>query len=275
MHRASVGLLIGITLALGHASGAKLRAQQPMRVSSARDSVMPRYRLRLLGVFDAATGTALSNAEVLDVRTGTSHLTNTSGLVALDFIPDGGALVRIRKLGFDPVTRFVAISPQDTTPVTETLTPSVQRLPGVSIQDSSPKYLSPALREFEERRHLGFGHFIAEAELRKKDNLSFPTVISGLPGLMVSCYSRLSPWGCVAVSTRLVSKMAFSVGQPCGISVYQDGIPLQSVQDRDLLKMATQNYAGVEFYAGAAEIPVQYNATGNACGVLLLWTRER
>ena len=34
-------------------------------------------------------------------------------------------------------------------------------------------------------------------------------------------------------------------------------------------------YAGVEYYPGGASTPLQFNATDAACGVLVLWTRER
>ena len=57
--------------------------------------------------------------------------------------------------------------------------------------------------------------------------------------------------------------------------MYQDGIPISPLDQRDLLRMHTYDYGAVEFYAGGAETPVEFNATGNSCGVLLLWSRER
>ena len=35
------------------------------------------------------------------------------------------------------------------------------------------------------------------------------------------------------------------------------------------------DYAAVEYYAGGATVPLQYNQTGGGCGVLVLWTREK
>jgi hypothetical protein len=56
--------------------------------------------------------------------------------------------------------------------------------------------------------------------------------------------------------------------------VYLDGI-LVNKDDRDLEKMRTDQFGGIEAYMGAATIPTLYNKTGSACGVLLFWTRER
>jgi hypothetical protein len=39
--------------------------------------------------------------------------------------------------------------------------------------------------------------------------------------------------------------------------------------------MPVDDYAAVEFYAGAETYPMWISPTNNDCGVLLLWTRER
>jgi hypothetical protein len=41
----------------------------------------------------------------------------------------------------------------------------------------------------------------------------------------------------------------------------------------DLAKFNPLDLEGMEVYRSAAEIPPEYNATGSACGVILLWTR--
>ena len=44
---------------------------------------------------------------------------------------------------------------------------------------------------------------------------------------------------------------------------------------RTIEKLRVEEFAGIEFYAGGASVPVQYNKTGSSCGVLLLWSRMR
>jgi hypothetical protein len=75
----------------------------------------------------------------------------------------------------------------------------------------------------------------------------------------------------VATSGRQSSRFAI-LGGACPADVYIDGL---IVSDNNLEQMRVDQFAAVEFYAGGARTPVQYNKTDSNCGVLLLWTRER
>jgi len=133
---------------------ASIASAQVAATAAPKGDSLPLYRLRLLGVYDSETSEAVSSAEVTDLKSGASGTTNRSGLVSLHFLPVGGALVRIRKVGYTPVTLFVTISPTDTAPLTEVLTRSVRTLPVVTTRDSTVKWVSPGLRGFEERTHM-------------------------------------------------------------------------------------------------------------------------
>jgi hypothetical protein len=260
-------LALGIAVALPSvASPRALVAQSP----GAAASLAP-YRHRLLGVFDGQTGEPIEGAQVTDALNKVSALTTKTGTVTLAFLPDGGSLVRIQKLGYEPATILAAISPSDTVPLTVVLTAVARTLPTVVTTDSSPRYRSPTLREFEERRRSGAGgHFVSEAELRKHDNQKMTSLIRTFPGLRVNC-SRTGVTACFATSTRQVSKLALS-GGPCRPDIYMDGVPSP---DDDLERLNVDQFAGVEYYAGGASIPAKYNRVGSSCGVILLWTRER
>jgi hypothetical protein len=240
----------------------------------ATQGTVPSWRARLLGVYNANTGDPLEGAEVGDILAKVTALTTTTGTVSLVFLPEGGTLVRIRKVGFEPTTMMVAISPDDTVPLTVLLKPSAQTLPTVVTTDSArTRYLSPALRAFDERRLSGQGgHFVVEAELRKNDHQPLTNVVRRLPGLQIKCVNRGSRRGeCYATSFRQKSGQAMSGGE-CPVDVYLNGA---AATDNDLQKMQTLDFAGVEYYGGGATIPAQYNRTGSSCGVLLLWLRER
>lgn len=152
MFRAAVLLLVASLAA----------AQEPA-------SRLAAYRGRIVGVFDLNTGAPIKGVEVIDLASGTRALTTTTGTVSLFYLPDGGSMVRIRKLGYTAITQFIAISPSDTVPPTLLMTPTATMLPAVITKDSAQHYISPGLREFEERRKAGFGHFITEDDLRKSD----------------------------------------------------------------------------------------------------------
>jgi hypothetical protein len=244
----------------------------------------PAYRFRLLGVFDSQTGAPIEGAEVVDRMQKITAKTTATGSVTLSFLPEGGSLVRIQKVGYQPKDMFIPISPADTVPMTLLLESVATVLPAVVTKDSAPKYISPALNAFEERRRNNVGgHFIAEAELRKDDDKSMTNVIRTLPGLRIDCAranvpaSSSQPLGhkmgeCWAASGRVNSKYAI-LGGACEVEIYLDGNPMS---DHDLEKLHVRDYGAVEFYAGGASVPMEFARTnGVSCGVLLLWSRER
>ena len=95
------------------------------------------------------------------------------------------------------------------------------------------------------------------------------SIVRTIAGAKVACSRSGST--CVAATNRAGGKNAFGRGI-CPVDVYVDGVVYT---DNDLQKLRVDQFAAVEFYAGPAQTPVQYNKTGSNCGVMLLWTRER
>lgn len=235
---------------------------------AAGGQALPAYRHRLLGVYDS-NGRPLAGAEVIDVKSGTSAVTTSTGTVSLSYLPDGGGEVRVRQLGYVPVTQFIRISPADTVPVTVIMIESATVLPALVRTDSTPHHISPGLRDFEERRREGRGYFITERELRKSDSRAMQNVLKTIPGIQISC-AKTFPQDCHAVAGRAQTKFAL-VGGQCLVALYVDGIPSM---ENDINNYRVADYAAIESYSGS-QIPMRYNASGNACGVILFWTRER
>lgn len=230
------------------------------------------YRHRLVGVFSAETGEPIEGAEVVDLFAHNTARTTKTGTVTLSFLPEGGSMIRVQKIGYQPVTMVVAVSPSDTVPLTIVLSSAAQTLPKMTTTDSAPRYTAPGLRAFEERRAKGFGYFIAEAELRKAENSKMTNVVRRLPNINIICPRSGTRRGdCYATSMRQPQKYAV-LGGECPLDVYIDGA---ASTDNDLEKMRVNEYAGIEYYPGGGTIPAQYNRTGSSCGVLLFWTRER
>lgn len=255
-----VALLAASSVAAQDSARAKPRATQAA------------YRNRLLGAFDERSGEPIDGLEVIDIASGTTALTTRTGTVSLAFLPEGTSLVRLRKLGYAPMTMSVAISPADTSPLTIIMKRSAQELPAVVTKDSASPYLSPALRGFDERMraHLG-GQFVAESTLRKMDSDVLSDVLRRFHGATLVhgnfVSTRKSTSGPVLLGAR--------PGLNCDVAVYENGVKRASRDPIDFDRVNVSDYAGVEFYAGPETYPAWISPTDNDCGVLLLWTRER
>jgi hypothetical protein len=265
-------------------AGLPVRAQVP----PLRDPIVsiPRPPLRIIGAFDEMSGQPLAGVEITETATGTSVLTSSTGSANLGLIVPKGGEIRLRKIGFEEQTMTVSMTPADTAPIT-VIMKKVAELPAVVTKDAAPKYISPVLRGFEERRknHTS-GYFIDETVLRKEDNRPLGNVLMAhAPGAVVKQVS--------SANFLLKSPRCSNGGQP---DVYVDGVPLAHLDDPrwripsrnrstnppdpreypiDLNQFQVQDLAGVEFYPDNATMPVQFSRTSAGCGALFLWTRER
>jgi len=262
--------------------GTAATAQNSPSPTAAHSPARLPYRYRVLGVFDAASGEPIEGVEVSDVLTGTTALTTGTGTVSLYFLPEGGSLVRVRKLGYDVQMVPVAISPADTTPVTIILARAAPTLPTVVVNDSAIARATPRLRGFEERRTQGFGHFITETQFRKQDGkpLSY-VLVQTIPGIMMTEGPHAETY---IVSSRKPCKgltvLSACKTPNCYVSIYQDGVRIYDAgmpgaPVPDFSRLSATDYEAAEYYAGGATLPPEYNATSSGCGALLLWTRER
>jgi len=269
-HGIAAWLLSGVTV-LGLVAATALGAQR-YALERRRSTTLPHYRNRLLRASDEQTGAPLEHVEVMDLMAGTTAVTTRVGTVSLAFLPEGGSLVRLRKVGYAPVTLTVAISETDTAPFTVLMRRSPQDEAMVVTRNSAPRYLSPGLLGFEERRRAGLGgQFVDDATLRTMDGEVMSVVLRRIHGANLNggglVSARRTPAGFAPKSHRR--------GTTGSVSVYENGIRRASLTPMDFGNLPVEDYAGVEFYSGTETYPVWISRTDNDCGVLLLWTREK
>ncbi|HEX5436750.1 MAG TPA: carboxypeptidase-like regulatory domain-containing protein [Gemmatimonadaceae bacterium] len=291
IHRAIMLMLMAAALVIG--ASTRSAAQDSTSRGAAHDTLsnahaaatLPRYRYRVLGVFDSESGQPVEGADVINLLTGVSEKTSSTGTIALTFLPDGGGMVRIRKLGYEMQTRMVAISPADTAPVTVVLSPVV-RLPEVTTHSAVPS-ASPNLRGFEERRERSAsGQFVTDSVLRKEDTRALANVlrshVSGINIVQRGRFALLEPGPSCQTE--------FGERTPAPPDVYLDGMLLPhppappnraflkgtgDVEPFDLAQFSVTDLAGVEWYPETSMAPPQFSHTSKGCGVLLLWTRVK
>ncbi len=274
-----VAALIQIAAVALFATQATAQSSPVTPAGSAKPTTgVPVYRLRVVGVFDETSGDPVADVEVADVLTGLKSLTTTTGTVSLLFLPEGASLVRFRKLGYEPQTMTIAISPADTQPITVVLKPAVT-LPTVVVKDSaSPKHLSPLLQTFEDHRKTHMGQYITEDVFRKNDNMTMANLLSRLGGIEVINIASRS----MLVSSRTPCKggaLANCRRPNCFVTIYTDGIKtfdstMPGTSVPDVSHMSAMDYSAAEFYPGGGALPDGVSPTSAQCGTLMLYTRQ-
>ena len=237
-------------------------------------------------VINETTGAPVAGAEIWLVLDDVRVTTDSSGRFAIHGVSPQRHFVQVRRVGSVVRRDTVMLFAGRQTERQFRLTSQSVVLDTVRAVATGGRYISPALRGFEERRATGHGHFIAEDELRKNDNRTVENVLRQLPGIVVAtsrtgAYAASNRGGGVSPSRGLPRADPTDPMSPrgCWVAVYLDGVPIYAGPPQpapDLARMQVQDFAAVEFYPGGATVPIQYNATKkNDCGVLLLWTRER
>ncbi len=252
-------LLVAAVIATLIAGGTA--AQGPPSTDTSR---VPAYRARVLGLFDQITGQPIDGAELFDVSTGWSAKTTATGTVSLIFLPDGGGLVRIRKVGYAPLFTKIAISPRDTAPIT-LLLERITELPAVVTKDSLHPFISGNLNGFQERARLKIAdYFITDTLLRNSENRTTANLLrSQFPGIAVHLregpFSATSFDGCVFLD---------------GVPLSTPGPAARRIPPFNLNSAQISDLQGIEYYPRAGTAPAEF--TGGCGGpILMLWSRER
>lgn len=242
----------------------------------------------------------VASAEVTIPALAKRTLTNYLGEFRIDDIAAGRVAVTVRFIGFLPVTDTVTIVADKMVMHEFILTPTPPQLDSVRVVAAAvPKYISPGLRGFEERRTQGFGHFLTETDLRNATAGTMANLISlRVPGVRVvnvrsetflASGRSSGDGGPVLLDAKARARAGIQVDslanmQACWLTVYQDGMRVYDatmtmrnpkIRPPDFRLMPIDQFAAVEYYAGGATLPPQFNTTGSECGTLLLWTRER
>jgi hypothetical protein len=230
----------------------------------------------LAGVVRAGTigHHTVSGAEISIPSLRLTTRSDSTGLYRLVDIPAGRHTVTVRAIGYSSTGDTVDLTGSAPAARDFVLSRSAVGLDTVVTTASERRYVSPALRAFEERRKQGFGRFVTDGELRGKwANARLSQVVRELPGLRVVSDGR----SFYAASSRQSSQGVFR-RETCYATVYLDGAllydaSLKGQSPRNLDDFPLQNLAGIEYYPSDATAPAGLH--GGNCGVLALWSRER
>jgi hypothetical protein len=236
-----------------------------------------------------AAGTVAAGAEVRLPLLNRAATTDDKGAFKIDGIEPGRYDVIVRLVGFTPIIDSIVVAAGQVSHRSFVFAVPVKALDTVRTNAAETKVRSTPLSAFEERRrsHQG-GVFLSDSVLRLSDSRKMEDLLGRVSGLMkvhegsktFAASGRSSGGG---GPVFLSAKTAQVESQPnwCFVSVFRDGVKIfqaprtQFNEPPDLSNISVVDLGGVEYYAGGASMPPQFNGTSSSCGTLLLWSRER
>ena len=210
-----------------------------------------------------ADGRGIPEVEIIIVETKTSIRSDSVGKFLLASLNAGDRELRVRRLAYAPVEVTVHVEPKDTIDVTITLTVVAQTLNAVLVHEDVAHVR--IMRQFEERRKRGFGHFITRREIEDRHPLLLSDMMRRVPGTL------LAP----AAGGRSVlrfSRALIGGSRDCPPQYWVDGVMVYGFNIDDIMP---SDIEGIELYSGASVIPPEFNNPRStvACGLVVIWTR--
>lgn len=158
----------------------------------------------------------------------------------------------------------------------------VTTLPGVTVE--AERVRGAKMRIFEQRRAMGIGRFLSEADLAKDQSRQLADVLRRLPGAMIARDKGAAYITSSRGTATIENRPAFQLPDRrrlrdglCPIGVMLDGVSVYRGTGEppfDVNQVPTSHLLAIEFYAGPAQVPAELNSTGGTgCGLLVLWTK--
>jgi hypothetical protein len=206
--------------------------------------------------------------EVAGVRGGVR--TNDLGVARVNGVPAGSRLVYAYRLGFGAARVPVQFAAGQVASTRMTLSTDAVTLAGVEVV-VDPVIRNLQQRGFYARQRQGMGSFMTGDRIDELRPIRTLDIFRRMRGFMVVYDGR----GYMDLQT---TRGTAGVGDCTAPLIFLDGtlVPARTSSRENALSFINpESLAGVEAYAGGASIPAEYNVTGSACGVVLLWTRTQ
>jgi len=218
----------------------------------------PTPRAKLIGKVTDTSGVPLSRAEIwLVAVTELRTISNDSGKFELPGLPSGAVTIGVRRLGFESATFSAVLKPGKTHRVTFPLTPSVQSLAEVKVQDTASSWLSL----FDEHRSMHRGTFITRKDFENQNLRIATDILRRVPGVQI----MPTRTGTAVVMTRGAG------ARRCIPQLYVHQTPYSGNFD----DFTPDDIEALEVYVGISEIPPDLNTMGRPiCAAIVIWTRE-
>ena len=147
-------------------------------------------------VREDVTGRLLSGVEILVEGSDRITVSDKAGEYSFGSLPKGRQVLLFRSVGFRPVRIRVELGDGAVSRLDANLVPFGVRLDPLEVKGKQPRGMG---REaFEERRRMGFGHFIDSLELRRSEDRRLSDLLRAHNGISIeqNRYAVSSRTGC-------------------------------------------------------------------------------
>lgn len=230
-------------------------------------------RGRIIGTVHDTSGAAVHNAQVLLLDQPTLVARPTGdGAFRVDGVPMGEHLVRVRAVGYAPLTYRVRVTPTTMGRVTATLHRAPPQLAPVEVRDTANRTVIRVPADVATRMRTGHGSYLTAADVASRRPRRLTELLRGVPGVEITKSGAANNQrGIVSLETP---------GCKYGMPVYIDGtlaLDPQTEPDatgaQDLVDLVQPgDVTAIEIYRGPSELPA--TLPHHPCGGIFIWTRQ-
>ncbi len=221
----------------------------------------------IAGTVVDASGAPLENVTVSITALGLTTVTDATGAFRLTRVAPGPQQLAVRRVGFAPLD--VPVSAVAGPPMGPRIT-----LTRVATLEAMTTTASRAwMRDFEEHRRTGLGHFYTREDLAKQEAQKLSAVLVMTPGVKMVTDRR----GRKFVSSNRGPR-SLSGGGTCYAQVFLDAKPIYLArageEPPNIDEFLVSQAEAIEYFASPAQTPAPYNGLNSVCGVLVIHTRQ-
>ncbi|MGQ0647258.1 MAG: carboxypeptidase regulatory-like domain-containing protein [Gemmatimonadaceae bacterium] len=234
---------------------------------------------RLRGTVRVITGAPLVDVRIGVWGTGLQTATDASGAFAIDSVPEGTQTLVARSIGLVPYRAVIDVLPGAPTRHDVTLAPFVAALDTIRVRVD--RVVESWRSGFNARRTKGFGEFLDEDEISKRNPIAVHELFRDMPGIDILTSGAFG---------RKVVMRGRAGGLFCIPAVFVDGLRFYTGQSRPGSSTDMMEYTGtadlefvvnpldikaVEVYTHDSSIPLEFDDPRDGCGSIVIWTGAR
>ena len=228
-------------------------------------------------VTDAVSGTAIRGALVTihQSRDSARALTDSTGLAQINTRVRGPQTLGVTAPGYvasSPVLVDVPTAPKP--PLEVKLAPSPFPAAPVTAV-ASARNADLEHNGFYQRKEDHRGFFIDRAEIEKRNTRIVSDLLRVVPGIRMTT----APGGGMAVSFQGNETAATGRTVLCGPRIFLDGVEMDGRERSSPTPVdnivVPHDLAGIEIYRRPSQLPTRFGGAMSACGVIVMWTRQR